>query len=57
MRLSIFVGESDKWHHRSLYAEIARRASRRRNLGSQEDKQLHVQRWHPARVITWAGFL
>lgn len=26
MRLSIFIGESDTWHHRSLYAEIVRRA-------------------------------
>ncbi|RAS65865.1 hypothetical protein C8D87_104416 [Lentzea atacamensis] len=26
LRLSIFVGESDRWRHRSLYTEIARRA-------------------------------
>ncbi len=26
VRLSIFIGESDTWHHRSLYAEIVRRA-------------------------------
>lgn len=28
LRLSIFVGESDGWHHRSLYSEIVRRAHR-----------------------------
>jgi uncharacterized protein len=26
LRLSIFIGESDTWHHRSVYAEIVRRA-------------------------------
>ncbi len=26
LRLSIFVGESDVWHHRSLYSEIVHRA-------------------------------
>lgn len=26
LRLSIFVGEGDIWHHRSLYAEIVHRA-------------------------------
>ena len=26
MRLSIFIGESDAWHHGSLYSEIVRRA-------------------------------
>jgi hypothetical protein len=25
-RLSIFIGESDQWHHRPLYAEIVHRA-------------------------------
>jgi PII-like signaling protein len=25
-RLSIFIGEGDTWHHKSLYAEIVRRA-------------------------------
>lgn len=25
-RLTIFIGESDRWHHRPLYAEIVRRA-------------------------------
>jgi len=25
-RLTIFIGESDQWHHRPLYAEIVRRA-------------------------------
>jgi PII-like signaling protein len=25
-RLTIFVGESDQWHHRPLYAEIVQRA-------------------------------
>jgi uncharacterized protein len=27
-RLSIFVGESDVWHHKPLYAEIVHRAHR-----------------------------
>ncbi|WP_216900189.1 DUF190 domain-containing protein [Nocardia alni] len=26
LRLSIFLGESDGWHHRSLYGEIVHRA-------------------------------
>lgn len=26
LRLSIFVGESDSWHHRPLYVEIVHRA-------------------------------
>jgi PII-like signaling protein len=26
MRLTIFVGESDQWHHRPLYTEIVHRA-------------------------------
>ncbi|MGW4643589.1 DUF190 domain-containing protein [Sphaerisporangium sp. NPDC004334] len=26
LRLSVFVGESDQWHHRPLYHEIVRRA-------------------------------
>ena len=26
VRLSIFVGESDQWHHKPLYAEIVHRA-------------------------------
>lgn len=26
LRLSIFIGEGDIWHHRSLYAEIVHRA-------------------------------
>jgi uncharacterized protein len=26
LRLSIFVGEGDSWHHKSLYAEIVHRA-------------------------------
>lgn len=26
LRLSIFIGEGDTWHHRSRYAKIARRA-------------------------------
>ncbi|GGK87416.1 UPF0166 protein [Sphaerisporangium melleum] len=26
VRLSVFVGESDQWHHRPLYHEIVRRA-------------------------------
>jgi PII-like signaling protein len=25
-RLTVFVGESDRWHHHALYAEIVRRA-------------------------------
>lgn len=27
-RLTIFIGESDVWHHKPLYAEIVRRAHR-----------------------------
>ena len=27
-RLTIFVGESDQWHHRPLYTEIVHRAHR-----------------------------
>jgi uncharacterized protein len=26
MRLTVFVGESDQWHHRPLYSEIVHRA-------------------------------
>ncbi|WP_248960131.1 DUF190 domain-containing protein [Sphaerisporangium perillae] len=26
VRLSVFIGESDQWHHRPLYHEIVRRA-------------------------------
>ncbi len=26
LRLTIFVGENDRWHHRPLYAEIVHRA-------------------------------
>ncbi|GAA4909538.1 DUF190 domain-containing protein [Streptomyces coeruleoprunus] len=26
LRLTVFVGESDQWHHRPLYAEIVHRA-------------------------------
>ena len=26
LRLSIFIGEGDIWHHKSLYAEIVHRA-------------------------------
>ena len=26
LRLTVFVGESDRWHHKSLYAEIVHRA-------------------------------
>ena len=26
LRVSIFVGESDQWHHKPLYTEIVRRA-------------------------------
>lgn len=26
MRLTIFVGESDQWHHRPLYTEVVHRA-------------------------------
>jgi len=26
MRLTVFVGETDQWHHRPLYTEIVRRA-------------------------------
>jgi uncharacterized protein len=25
-RLTVFIGESDRWHHKPLYAEIVRRA-------------------------------
>ena len=28
LRLSIFVGEGDLWHHKPLYAEIVHRARR-----------------------------
>ncbi|MEI5525470.1 DUF190 domain-containing protein [Streptomyces brasiliscabiei] len=28
LRVTIFVGESDTWHHRSLYSEIVHRAHR-----------------------------
>lgn len=28
MRLSIFVGENDMWHHRPVYSEIVHRAHR-----------------------------
>jgi len=27
-RLTIFIGESDQWHHKPLYTEIVRRAQR-----------------------------
>lgn len=27
-RLTIFIGESDQWHHKPLYSEIVRRAHR-----------------------------
>ncbi|OII60927.1 hypothetical protein BJP40_08735 [Streptomyces sp. CC53] len=28
LRLTVYVGESDQWHHRPLYAEIVHRAHR-----------------------------
>ncbi|MDL4812988.1 DUF190 domain-containing protein [Actinomadura opuntiae] len=28
LRLTVFVGESDRWHHRPLYTEIVHRAHR-----------------------------
>jgi len=28
LRLTVFVGESDQWHHRPLYTEIVHRAHR-----------------------------
>ncbi len=34
LRLTIFVGESDQWHHHPLYTEIVHRAHRARLAGA-----------------------
>lgn len=53
LRLSIYIGESDRWHHRPLYTEIVHRAQQAGLAGTSvfrgiegfgASSQLHTQR-------------
>ena len=43
-RITIFIGESDRYHHKPLYAEIVHRAHRRGLAGASAASRIHTSR-------------